>query len=39
LMQWTQNELVSVISILLCIAAGVILSMRVLNRHSHSLLH
>ncbi|WP_375185807.1 hypothetical protein [Pseudoalteromonas sp.] len=39
LMQWTQNELISVISILLCISAGVILSMRILNRHSHSLLH
>ncbi|AXV66080.1 hypothetical protein D0907_12755 [Pseudoalteromonas lipolytica] len=39
LIQWTQNELVSVIGVLLCITAVVILVMRILNRHSHSILH
>ncbi len=39
LIQWTQNEIISIISVLLCIASLVILIMRVLNRHSHSLLH
>ena len=39
LTQWTQNEIILLSCALLCFSALVIIAMRLLNRHSHSLSH